>query len=49
MPWIACLALLMVAMLASSVLGAEINFRRNLARRERLTARRRVLHGEARV
>jgi hypothetical protein len=40
MLWIAALALMMVGMLVSSVIGAEINYRRNLERRERLTARR---------
>jgi hypothetical protein len=42
MPWIAFLALLMVAMLILSALGAEINFRRALDRRERIEARRRA-------
>ena len=40
MLWIAVLALMVVAMLISSVVGAEVNYRRNLERRERLAARR---------
>ena len=43
MPWIAMLALLMIAMLLLSVLGAELAFRRNLERRERIEARRRPM------
>jgi hypothetical protein len=39
MPWIAALALMMVAMLISSVIGAEVNYRRNLDRRARLAER----------
>lgn len=39
MPWIALLALLMIAMLLVSVMGAEWNFRRSLERRARIQAR----------
>jgi hypothetical protein len=46
MPWIACLALMTIAMLISSVIGAELNFRRNLERRERLDARRSAARGQ---
>ncbi len=41
MAWIAALALMMIFMLTGSALGAELSFRRNLERRERLIARRR--------
>jgi hypothetical protein len=44
MPWIAALALLMIATLVSCVAGAEFGFRRALRRRERLIARRRAVH-----
>lgn len=39
MPWIALLALLMIAMLVLNVIGAEWNFRRSLERRARIQAR----------
>lgn len=42
MPWIAALALLTIAMLLASVLGAELAFRRNLERRARIEAHRRA-------